>query len=120
MVKSLGVVSPFLTCIVYIAVALARDLSRIESKQSLIDERQARIEDESRQWQRDKERLAMEMKHRERLAKIQAVNVKQTVDQTVNQTSQAARLCNPWGIKCLMHEKNLAMRFCRNLADCKV
>jgi len=91
LVKGLGIVSPFLTCIVYIAVALARDLSRIEAKQSLIDERQVTIEDEDRQWQRDKERLELEMKHQERLAKIQAKNVKQTDAQSVNQTSQTVK-----------------------------
>jgi hypothetical protein len=91
LVKSLGIASPFLTCIVYIAVALARDLSRIETKQAVIDERQATIEDEDRQWQRDKERLELEMKHQERLAKIQSLTVNQPVAQPVNQTNQTVQ-----------------------------
>jgi hypothetical protein len=37
LVKGLGIASPFLTCIVYIAVALSRDLLRIETKRSLIN-----------------------------------------------------------------------------------
>ena len=88
LVKSLGIASPFLTCIVYIAVALARDLSRIETEQSLTDERQANIENADRQWQYEKERLEIELKHQERLAKIKAKNAQQSVNQSVNQTSQ--------------------------------
>lgn len=88
LVKGLGIASPFLTCIVYIAVALARDLSRIETKQSLSDERQAIIEAEDRQWQREKERLELDLKHRERLAKIQSPNINKVTPQPVNQTSQ--------------------------------
>lgn len=91
LVKGLGIASPFLTCIVYIAVALARDLSRIETKQSLTDARQALIEDEHRQWLRDKERLELELKHQERLAKIQTQSVNQAVIQPVNRTSQTVQ-----------------------------
>jgi hypothetical protein len=88
LVKGLGIASPFLTCMVYVAVALARDLSRIETRQVLTDERQATIEDEDRQWQREKERLEIELKHQERLAKIQAKNVKQAINQPVNRRGQ--------------------------------
>lgn len=91
LVKGLGIASPFLTSIVYIAVALARDLSRLEARQSLKDTRQDLIEDESRQWQREKERLALEMKHEERLAKIQIANVSRNVGQTVNQPGQTVQ-----------------------------
>lgn len=91
LVKGLGIASPFLTCIVYIAVALARDLSRIETKKALIDERQATIENEDQQWRRDKERLELEMKHQERLAKIQSQSVNQPVAQAVNQTTQTVQ-----------------------------
>lgn len=83
LVKSLGIASPFLTAIVYVAVALHRDIIRIMARQSETDnrqtvietesrERQAAIEAEQRQWQRDKERLELELKHQERMARIEA------------------------------------------------
>lgn len=85
LVKGLGVASPFLTCIVYIAVALARDLARIEAKYARLDSRQTHIEDEARQWQREKERLELELKHQERLAKIQTPVVNQLVIEPVKE-----------------------------------
>ncbi|MCL4295710.1 MAG: hypothetical protein KJ077_08280 [Anaerolineae bacterium] len=83
LVKSLGIASPFLTAIVYVAVALHRDIIRIMAQQSEADNRQATIETESqkrqeaaeveqRQWQREKERLELELKHKERMARIEA------------------------------------------------
>lgn len=44
LVKSLGIASPFLTCIVYIAVALARDLASIQQGQSQQAKKQSQIE----------------------------------------------------------------------------
>ena len=91
LVKALGIASPFLTSIVYIAVALAQDMSRLESKQRLISERQSTLEDEDRQWQRVKEQREMEFKHQERLAKIRANHNKLTVNQpgqNVQETSK--------------------------------
>jgi len=80
LVKGLGVASPFLTCTVYIAVALARDLARIAAKQTEKTERQYALEDEQRHWEWKKERLELEMKHEEKLARIQARHVKQPVN----------------------------------------
>ena len=80
LVKGLGIASPFLTCIVYIAVALARDLAQIAAKQSERDERQTILEDEQRVWERERERLQLEMKHEEKLARITAKRVKQAVN----------------------------------------
>ena len=74
LVKGLGIASPFLTCIVYIAVALAQDLSRLESKQQLIDERKIFVEDEDRRWLRAKEQHEMELKHQERKEENQHSN----------------------------------------------
>ncbi|MBE7553122.1 MAG: winged helix-turn-helix domain-containing protein [Anaerolineales bacterium] len=71
LVKGLGIASPFLTTIVYIAVALAHDISRTEAKREAIEDKQAQIEAEQREWQREKERLEMAQKHTERLAKIE-------------------------------------------------
>lgn len=70
LVKGLGVASPFLTTITYTAVALARDIRKIEAKQASVEDRQAEIEADERQWQREKERLIWEQKHQERLSKL--------------------------------------------------
>lgn len=72
LVKGLGIVSPFLTTIVYVAVALAMDISRIEARQEIIEDKQAQIEAEERAWQREKERMELEQKHAEKLARIEA------------------------------------------------
>lgn len=83
LVKSLGIASPFLTAIVYVAVALHRDIIRIMAQKSEVDKHQAAIETESherqiaieaeqRQWQREKERMELELKHKERMARIEA------------------------------------------------
>jgi hypothetical protein len=72
LVKGLGIVSPFLTCIVYIAVALHRDLTTIEAKRDQQDSRQQNIEDDQRAWGRERERMEIELSHQERMAKIEA------------------------------------------------
>lgn len=72
LVKGLGVASPFLTCIVYVAVALARDISRVQAEQAGKDERQNQTQQEKLDWEREKERLEMEMRHKEKLARIEA------------------------------------------------
>lgn len=72
LVKGLGIASPFLTAITYTAVALARDIRRIEAKQTEVDNRQAEAEAERRQWDRERVRLEMELKHAEKLARIDA------------------------------------------------
>ncbi len=72
LVKGLGVASPFLTCVVYVAVALARDIHQTESKQEQTEDKQAQIEAQERAWQHEKERLELELKHQERLARIEA------------------------------------------------
>lgn len=102
LVRWLGIASPFLTSIVYVAVALARDIKRIETKQSKVEDRQAEIEAdervqqaeieaEGRAWKREQERLVSEMKHKERLAKIEAKTVQldaQNVQPAVQATVQ--------------------------------
>jgi predicted outer membrane lipoprotein len=95
LVRSLGVASPVLTCIVYIAVALARDITQIEEAQEAIEikeddseadeqTRQRLIEDEERQHRYAQEAAESERKHEARMAKI---NVNQSV-QSVNQSVQ--------------------------------
>lgn len=86
LVKGLGVASPFLTTIVYVAVALARDISRTEAKQEAIEDRQAQIEAEQREWERQKERMELELKHAEKLARIEAKQPKTSVKEDVNET----------------------------------
>ncbi len=81
LVKGLGIASPFLTGIVYIAVALARDLFNIESKIEDVEDKQLDLEAEERQYQReqdDKDRQhkrdqktrQTELKHAETMSKI--------------------------------------------------
>jgi hypothetical protein len=109
LIKSLGIASPFLTCIVYIAVALARDLRRIETEQEVEQakrqsieavtvDRQAEIEAEQRQWEREKERLELEQKHLERMERIRVKNgvknVKHDVLNELNAEKQAEKLRN--------------------------
>lgn len=79
LVKGLGVASPFLTCTVYVAVALARDLARIATMQTERNERQLVLEDEQRRWVQEKERIEIQLKHREKLARIEAKQIKPTV-----------------------------------------
>lgn len=92
LVKGLGVASPFLTVIVYIAVALANDLKKIEAKQASVENKQDTIEADDRQWEREKERIILEQKHQERLSKIDAKKVSKSGvnldNQNVNQTVQ--------------------------------
>lgn len=88
LVRSLGVASPVLTCIVYIAVALARDITQIEEAQEAIEikeddseadeqTRQRLIEDEERQHRYAQEAAEAEWKHEARMAKIVAANTPQ-------------------------------------------
>lgn len=74
LVRGLGIGSPFLTCIVYIAVALAGDIRRIEAKQEAIEDKQGALEADALVWEREKERLILEQKHNEKLARIEAKN----------------------------------------------
>lgn len=76
LVKALGVASPFLTVIVYIAVALARDLAKAQDKQSEVRDEEKEIEAEDRAWQREKERLELEQKHAEKLERIRAKTIR--------------------------------------------
>lgn len=75
LVKALGVASPFLTCIVYFAVALARDIHRTEVQQAGLLDRQAEVEAESREWEREKERIKMRDLQAAKLARIEAKKV---------------------------------------------
>lgn len=75
LVKALGVASPFLTCIVYFAVALARDIHRIEAKQAGLIDSQAEIEAEVRRWEREKETIRMRDLQEAKLARIEAKKV---------------------------------------------
>lgn len=83
LVRGLGVASPFLTTIVYIAIALAGDIRKAEAKQAVIDtrqqeleqeekDRQAKLEAEQAEFDRQKELLELRLKHEERMAKINA------------------------------------------------
>lgn len=80
LVSSLGIVSPFLTVIVYIAVALARDLRRIEAKAKQKEAKEEKInaemrkerrEDKNEQRQYDLERYRMELEARVKLTELE-------------------------------------------------
>ncbi len=96
LVKGLGVASPFLTTIVYVAVALHRDISRTEAKQETIEDRQAQIEAEQRQWEREKELRELELKHAEKLARIEANkrSNSRSVDQLTTSLDQSLERSN--------------------------
>jgi hypothetical protein len=91
LVKGLGVASPFLTCIVYIAVALARDLARIAAKQMQAEERHITLEVEQRQWEREKERLQLELKHQEKLVRIEAKRVNHNVNVSLDSVQNGVK-----------------------------
>lgn len=82
LVKGLGVASPFLTAIVYIAVALARDLSNISQEESQHSQHRSDLERIEREhnWQTEREerahKRAMELRQaeateRERLKELE-------------------------------------------------
>ena len=85
LVKSLGIASPFLTCVVYIAVALARDLADTRARQDAVEERETERENDERQFERKKELLELELKHKERMARIVQKTVKMPSNTTVKQ-----------------------------------
>lgn len=102
LVKGLGVASPFLTTITYTAVGLLRDIKRIEAKQASVEDKQAEaeaherarqeaIEAEQRAWQREKERMELEQKHAERLARIEAKRAAQASKSSKLDVMNAAR-----------------------------
>jgi DNA-binding Lrp family transcriptional regulator len=80
LVKSLGVASPFLTVIVYVAVALARDIRRAEAKQDKTESRQDKEKEAERKLRHEKEVLEIRLKHEENLAKIDAKNARKADD----------------------------------------
>lgn len=84
LVRSLGVASPVLTCIVYIAVALARDITQIEEAQEAIEIKEDDSEADKLAYDRKIEMLELEQKHEARMARI---NVNQSV-KSVNQSVQ--------------------------------
>lgn len=70
LVKGLGIASPFLTCVVYVAVALARDLARTRAQQIEEIDRDSEANAEEQAWQRRKELLEMEHRQEAKLARI--------------------------------------------------
>jgi hypothetical protein len=88
LVKGLGVASPFLTVVVYIAVALARDIHQTYAKQESVEDKQAALEADQREWERERERLELEHKHSEKLARIEAKNSAKNGRMTTKQETQ--------------------------------
>lgn len=107
LVKGLGIASPFLTCIVYVAVALARNLSRIEKQgQDKEDTVKADI-DQGRDWQHEQDRRLMEMKHEERMAKIASNNRPTTVQQPSSLDAQHRPMETPNAVRWASKEAKL-------------
>lgn len=107
LVKGLGIAAPFLTCIVYIAVALARDLSRIEKQgQDREDTAKADI-DQGRDWQHEQNRRLMEMKHEERMAKIASSNRPVTAQLPSNLDAQDRPMDAPNAVRWASKETKL-------------
>jgi low affinity Fe/Cu permease len=88
LVKGLGIASPALTCVVYVAVALARDIRRVQAKQDDENARQDQANQDKLKWEQEKERLEIELKHKEKLARIEAKTRAQENPQTRSQTTQ--------------------------------
>lgn len=71
LVQALGIASPFLTCIVYIAVALARDLSNIKQAQSQAGEQKGETEKRRLDHELQLEVQRMKLNHEQKLRKIE-------------------------------------------------
>jgi hypothetical protein len=72
LVKSLGVASPFLTCIVYIAVALARDYTRIKREEDDRSQHTLANEQEDRAFNRQLKLRQMQLEQERELKRIEA------------------------------------------------
>lgn len=76
LVQALGIASPFLTCIVYIAVALARDLSNIKQAQTQAGEQKQSSEQEDKKLERELKRERLQI---EREIKLRELDLKAQV-----------------------------------------
>lgn len=72
LVRSLGVASPFLTCVVYVAVALARDLSKIELKEEGTNKHSWQVELEEKRHRQALELKRMDLEQAKELKRIEA------------------------------------------------
>lgn len=71
LVQALGIASPFLTVIVYIAVALARDLSKVEQKTLAEQGAEQKGKQEERAFERELKRERLQMEHELRLKELE-------------------------------------------------
>lgn len=72
LVKALGVVSPLLTCIVYISVALAQDVQKIKTQAALEQTEQKESKKEDLAFARELKRKQQEQEHELRLKQLEA------------------------------------------------
>lgn len=125
LVKALGVVSPFLTVIVYIAVALARDLSKAEQKKLAEQGAERSIKQEERAFERELKRERLQMEHDLRLKQLEVsaqVQVEQskvaTLASTANQVASTSQhSCNCGRDFSTVQALNAHTRFCSNKAE---
>lgn len=129
LVQALGVASPFLTCAVYVAVALARDLQNIKQKMSRVEQTEAEQSTAERQHERDlaKQRLAMEherqLKQAELLARVQIEQARATAQASVQpaqnepEPAQASFTCPDCGRDnfATIQAVNAHKRFCEGV-----
>lgn len=94
LVKSLGVASPFLTCIVYIAVALARDLANIQQAQSQQSQHTSQLELDNLAHKRAIELKELEAKERIRLKELD-LSAKIQLEQTRLEMQRPIELALP-------------------------
>jgi hypothetical protein len=71
LVQALGIASPFLTCIVYIAVALARDLSNIKQTQSKAGVQKVSSEQEEKRFERELKRERLQIEREVKLRELE-------------------------------------------------
>ena len=81
LIKSLGIASPFLTCVVYVAVALARDLSKIERSEEQTSKQGLQIELENRRHKQALELKQMDLEQARELKRIDA-NARVQIEQS--------------------------------------
>lgn len=108
LVWALGIVSPFLTCIVYIAVALARDLTNIKQRvdnQQQVESEQSR---EDRAYKRDIERLKLRMEQERQLKEMEIAAQTQVEQSKITAQAKQTELASKIELKRL--EADLAQQ----------
>ncbi len=86
--KVVGVTASLLTLVVYLSRSLNTHLETVKVEQRSVDTREQEIEDAARAFEQEKERLLLEQKHLQKMAKIHQKSSPETVQSTVQATVQ--------------------------------